>query len=155
MLHIQHLTTALSLALIAASIVSAQAVPAELSALTTKAGLPSPVVGWCRGEFRAGHAGEYAVAVSSATGGRYLVVELDATAIELASYARSAELSCHTPAEARALHVSIGQSDTIHGQIVPQWGTTVVCAFVDDTTSVCWQYSPADRRFVRVGGWTT
>ena len=125
----------LSLALVTASIAWAQAAPAELSALTARAQLSSPVAGWCRGEFRAGYPGAYAVAVASAAGGRYLVVESDATVVELASYSRSAELSCYTPTEARTLDVAIGQSDTIHGEIVPRWGTTVVCAFVDDTTS--------------------
>jgi hypothetical protein len=95
------------------------------------------------------------VAVSSAAGGRYLVVEADATVVELVSYTGRADLACYTPAEARTLNLAIEQSDTIHGEIVPQWGTTLVCAFVDATTSVCWQYSPADREFARVGGWVT
>jgi len=155
MLHIRRLGTVLSLALVVHSIGSAQAVPAELSELTTRARLSSPVASWCRGEFRSGNSGSYAVAVSSAGGGRYVVVEADATVIELGSYTDSADLSCYTPAEARKLHRAIEQSDTIHGEIVPQWGTTVVCAFVDATTSVCWQFSPTDRGFVRVGGWVT
>jgi hypothetical protein len=124
--------------------------------LAAKARLASPVVGWCRGEFREGRSGAYAVAISSsAAGGRYLVLESDATVVELASFTRSPDLSCYTPAEARKLHLAIGRSDTIHGQIVPRWRTTVVCAFVDDTTSVCWQYSPAYRVFVKVGEWVT
>ena len=149
------LTTLLSLALVTASIGSAQPVPPELSALIGKARLALPVAGWCRGEFRAGHAGGYAVAVPSAAGGRYLVVGLDATVVELVSYTGRPDLSCYTPAEARKLHLTIGQSDTIHGAISPRWGTTVVCAFVDDTTSICWQYSPADHGFIKVGGWVT
>ena len=155
MLHIRRLTTVLSLALVAQVMVSAQTVPTELSALIARARLSSPVVGWCRGEFRSGNSGSYAVAVSSAAGGRYLVVEFDATVVELGSYTGRADLACYTPAEAQKLHVAIQQSDTIEGGIASQWGTTVVCAFVDATTSVCWQYSPTDRRFVRVGGWVT
>jgi hypothetical protein len=83
------------------------------------------------------------------------VVEFDATVVELGSYTGRADVTCYTPVEARKLHVAIEQSDTVEGELVPQWGTTVVCAFVDATTSVCWQYSPTDRKFVRVGGWVT
>jgi hypothetical protein len=92
---------------------------------------------------------------SAGSGGRYLVLEPNGTVTELASFARSADLSCYTPAEARRLHQTIGQSDTIHGKLEPRWRTTVVCAFVDDTTAVCWQHSPAGGAFVEVGGWTT
>ena len=31
----------------------------------------------------------------------------------------------------------------------------LMCGFIDDTTAQCWQYSPADRSFVRVGQWIT
>ena len=151
----QHLAVVLSLALVGAQVASAQRVPAELSALTAKARLGSPLVAWCRGEFRVGHPGGYAVAIPAAAGGRYLVIGSDATVVELAPYTRGPDLSCYTPAEARKLHRSIGESGIIHGHITPRWRTTIVCAFVDDTTSNCWQYSPQDRRFVRVGGWVT
>ena len=148
--------TLFAIVFVAASSRPAQPVPAELSALAAKARLASPLVDWCRGEFQPGHPGTFAVAVSGAgAGGRYLVLEADGTVVDLASFSRSPDLSCYTSAEARAVHQAIGRSDTIHGQVVPRWGTTVVCAFVDDTTAVCWQYSPADRAFVQVGGWVT
>ena len=73
----------------------------------------------------------------------------------LASFTGSAALSCYSRAEAEKLDVTIGRSEAIHGHITPRWRTTVVCAFVDNTTSVCWQYSPADRVFVKVGEWVT
>ena len=133
-----------------ASLVFAQPVPAELSALLEKARLGSPVA-WCRGEFRSGRPAAYVVAVP----GRYLVVESDALVTELASFTGGAELSCYTPAEARKLHRTIAQSETIQGRIIPRWRTTVVCGFVEDTRAVCWQYSPRDRRFVKVGEWVT
>jgi hypothetical protein len=38
---------------------------------------------------------------------------------------------------------------------VPRFNTTVVCGFLEDTVAECWQYSPDDRAFVKVGGWTT
>lgn len=129
----------------------AQPVPAELSALATKAGLDRPIAVWCRGEFRSGHPGEFAVA----TTGRYLVLETDATVVYLASFARAADLSCYSRAEAEQLNVDIGRSATIQGRITPRWDTTVICAFVDDTTAVCWQFSPTAGVFVDVGGWTT
>ena len=73
----------------------------------------------------------------------------------LASFTGSAALSCYSRAVAEKLDVTIGRSEAIHGHITPRWRTTVVCAFVDNTTSVCWQYSPADRVFVKVGEWVT
>lgn len=151
-----HPACLVSLALAAASMVAAQPVPAELSTLAATARLDGPVAAWCRGAFRSGHPRAFAVAISStADSGRYVVLELDATVTELASFTDGADLSCYTRAEARKLNDSIGRSETIHGQITPRWSTAVVCAFVDATTSVCWQYSPTDRVFVKVGGWVT
>ena len=151
-----HPTYFVAVALAGASIVSAQPVPSELTALAAKARLDRPIAAWCRGEFRAGHRGEFAAAITSADGGgRYVVFESDATVVELVSFTRGADLSCYTRAEARKLNETIRHSDTIHGQIAPRWSTAVVCAFVDDTTCVCWQYSPADGVFVKVGGWVT
>ena len=133
-----------------------QPVPAELSALAAKAGLDQRVSNWCRAEFRTGHPGEFAVAVTSAAGGgRYLVLESDASVKELASFTRGPDLSCYSRAEAEQLDVTIGRSRTIQGQIRPRWSTAVICAFVEVTTSVCWQYSPDDNAFVKIGGWVT
>lgn len=132
-----------------------QAVPRALTALAAEADLPAPIR-WCRGEFRAGRSAAYAVAVPSAIkGGRYLVLEDGAPAVELAPFVGGADLSCYSPSEARRLDRSIRESETIDGEIAPRWRTTVVCGFVDDTTAVCWQYSPDARAFVKVGGWTT
>jgi len=33
--------------------------------------------------------------------------------------------------------------------------TTVVCAFVENTYAVSWQYSPDSRAFEKIGEWTT
>jgi hypothetical protein len=151
-----------AIAIACASIASAQAIPADLSALLTKAGVDRAVSAWCRGEFRAGHGGAYAAAIASipstpsTTGrGRYVILEPGAQAVELAAFSGNADLSCYTPADARKLDRTIRSSDTIHGSIKPEWNTTVVCAFVDDTTSVCWQYSPRKRAFVKIGEWAT
>ena len=142
--------------IVVASMSAAQPTPSELSALTAKARLDAPVAAWCRGEFRSGHPGAFAVAMTAeAGGGRYLVLETDATVVELAKFTRSADLSCYSRAEAEKLNDTIARSRTIQGQITPRWNTTVICTFVDDTTSVCWQYSPADNGFVKVGGWVT
>ena len=138
------------------SIAAAQPVPPELSALAAKARLDGPVAAWCRGEFRPKHPRAFAVAITSAAGGgRYAVLESDATVTQLGSFTGGADLKCYTRAAARKLDTSIRSSETIHGHLSPRWSTTVVCAFVDSVTSVCWQYSPADRTFVEVGGWVT
>lgn len=90
-----------------------------------------------------------------AGGGRYLVLETDGTVAELAAFTRRPDLSCYSRAEAERLNVSIARSATIQGEVSPRWNTAVVCAFVDETTAVCWQYSPVDRMFVKVGEWVT
>jgi hypothetical protein len=151
----KHGTSLVSLVFAAASL-AGQPVPPELSALSAKARLDGPVAAWCRGEFRPKHPRAFAVAIASAAGGgRYAVLEPDATVTQLGSFTGGADLKCYTRAEARKLNIAIRSSETIHGHITPRWNTAVVCAFVDDTTSACWQYSPTDRAFVEVGGWTT
>ena len=134
---------------------SAQPVPAELSRLVARARLDSPVADWCRTEFRAGHTDAYAVALTSGTGGRYVVLDLSGTVVELAAFSGSPDLACYTPTEIRKLDRAIRESDTVHGHIATVSATTVVCGFVDDTTAICWQYSPGDRVFVKVGQWVT
>lgn len=126
-------------------------VPRELSELAAKARLGSPIAGWCRGEFRAGQPGAFAVAA----GGRYVVVESDAKLHELAAYKGGADIACYTPADAERINATIAASQTVHGKVTPRWPNTVVCGFVEDTEATCWQYSPADGRFVEVGGWIT
>jgi hypothetical protein len=150
------LGTQLMIGLVVASMAVAQSAPAELSALASKARLDRPVAAWCRAEVRLGHPAAFAVAVTAAAGGgRYLVLESDGSVEELGSFMRRPDLSCYSRAEAEDLSVTIGRSATIQGQITPRWPTAVVCAFVDDTTAVCWQYSLDDRAFVKVGGWVT
>ncbi len=122
----------------------------------TKARVDGTLVGWCRGQLRAGRPDGYAVAIASATaGGRYLVLGDDATVVELSPYLEAPELACYTPAEARKLDRSIRSSATISGGVAPAFATTVVCAFVEDTSAVCWQYSAKARAFVKVGEWQT
>ena len=141
---------------LAASTVVAQPIPADLAALAARAQIDRPIVAWCRSEFRSGHAGAYAVAVTSAEGGgRYLVLAADHPVIELASFSGGAELACYTPDGARRLHRTIRESETIQGTVTPRFRTTVVCGFVENTRAVCWQRSPATGAFVTVGGWTT
>ena len=83
------------------------------------------------------------------------MVEPDAGVFELGGFKGGAELSCYSPAEARKVNVTIRRSETIQGSITPEYPTTVACGFVEDTTAVCWQYSPLKRAFVKVGGWVT
>ena len=135
---------------------AAQEIPSGLTELVRGARLNEPVAAWCRAEFRSGHPDAFAVAVTSAPGGgRYVALDSDGGVIELGRFKRTADLSCYSRAEAEKLDGTLRKSETIHGQIKPRWNTTVVCGFVDHTTAVCWQYSPADRAFVKVGEWIT
>ncbi len=144
------------LGLAAASTAAAQEVPSELAALAAKARLNGPVAAWCRGDFRPGHPGAFAAAVTSAAGGgRYVVLDADGTVTELGSFIRGPDLSCYSRAQAEKLDVTISESGIVHGHVAPRWNTMVVCAFLDDTTAACWQYSPAERAFVKVGEWVT
>lgn len=139
-----------------ASIAAAQEMPAELAALAAKARLEGPVAAWCRAEFETGRPGAFAVAVSSGeSGGRYVALDSDGTVTELASFQGGVDLSCYSRVRAETLDVTIKQSETVHGNVTPRWNTTVVCGFTDDTHAACWQYSPADRAFVKVGEWIT
>jgi len=140
---------------LAASMSAAQEVPSDLTALAAKARLGGRMAAWCRAEFRSGYPGAFAVGVTTAAGGRYVTLDPDGTVTELGPFTRRPDLSCYSRTEAEKLDVAIRQSATIHGSITPRWNTTVVCGFIDDTASVCWQYSPADRAFVRVGEWVT
>jgi hypothetical protein len=144
----------ISLALVLA-IAPPQPVPPELAALIAKAQLDSSVASWCGGQFRPGGRRGYAVALSLDNGGRYLVIDADGQVTELARFSGGADLSCYSPAEARSLSRSIAASSTISGRITPRWNTTIVCAFVEDTSASCWQYSPSGRVFVKIGDWTT
>lgn len=147
--------TALGIVFVPLALAAAGPVPEDLSKLVEKAGL-GPVSAWCAGEFRSKRAGAYAVAIGGkAVGGKYLILERDGTRHELAVFKGAADLSCHTPVEARRLARSIATTETIHGSLKPLGRTAVVCGFVEDTMAECWQYSPSRKRFVNVGGWAT
>jgi hypothetical protein len=133
-----------------------QSIPPELDALVARARLEGPVTSWCRGEFRPGHPGAYAVAIASGLGGgRYVVLNGDGTIATLAAVTAGADLSCYSADEARALDAEIGRNPIVEGRIAPRWDGTVICAVVDDVTAVCWQYSPDDEAFITVGTWIT
>jgi hypothetical protein len=129
--------------------------PPDLAASIAKARLDGSVASWCRGNLRPGAGRAYAVALALEKGGRYIVIDGDAKVVTLATFSGGADLSCYTPSEARRLNRTIAASETIAGRIAPRGNTTVVCGFVGDTEAVCWQYSPARREFVTIGGWTT
>ena len=151
----KRVSIACSITLAAAAFASAQSVPRELAGLAAKARLPSPVMSWCRGDLEPAGSAPFAVAIGSPGGRRYLVLQRNGATVELATYDGTPSLACYTPAQARKLSATLSRSATIEGQIRPRWSTTVVCGFVDNTTAVCWQYSLVERKFVRVGGWTT
>ena len=146
----------LVLLLAAASLAAERPVPPKLAALAARARLEGAIAAWCAGEFRAGRRGAFAVALRPPSGGgRYAVLDPDATLTGLARFDGAPDLSCYSRADAAKLDRTIARSDTVHGHVAPRWNTTVVCAFVEPTHALCWQYSPAGRRFVTVGEWTT
>jgi hypothetical protein len=153
---VMDVTAVARVALLAAVATVAQPVPANLSALLAKARLDGGVAAWCGGHFHRRSANAFAVALTSPSGGgRYGVIQADGAFTELARFSGGADLSCYTRADAERLDRSIRQSETIHGRIAPRWDTTIACGFIEDTIAVCWQFDPASRAFVRIGGWTT
>jgi len=150
----QPLTLLFALALASPS--AAQDPPFQLTRLMAKAHLRGTVASWCRGEFRGGYAGAFAVAVRSAPdSGRYVIVDTAGSIADLARYADGAEVSCFTRAEAQDLSKTLANMKAVHGSIRPRFDTTVVCAFLSNSEAACWQCSPAGRAFVRSGGWVT
>jgi hypothetical protein len=130
--------------------------PSDLASLAAKAGVRGTVARWCSGDMRAKGRLGYAAAVTQLSGGgRYVILDASAAVVELAVFTGSPELSCYTPAAARALNESIRTSETISGRVTPLFATTVVCGFVRHTRATCWQYSQKTRAFVHVGGWET
>ena len=75
--------------------------------------------------------------------------------VELAAFKGKPDLSCYSKPEALALHRDIQRSETLSGTIAPRFATAVICGFVEATAATCWQYSPAARAYVEVGGWRT
>ena len=132
-----------------------QDLPPALVALAHTARLEGQITAWCRAEFRAGYASAFAAAVSTPGGGRYVALDSDGKVTELARFAGKPEIECHTRGAAEKLALTLRQTRTVHGDLVPRWGTTVVCGFVDATTARCWQFSTSDRVFVQVGEWFT
>ena len=130
-------------------------IPPDLRALLGRSKLSGPIATWCGAPLRAGEPRAFALALMSADGGRYVILDAESRVRALARYRGQPDLSCYTRAEAEKLQRTIQQSDTIHGQIAPRFSTTVICGFVEDTTAECWQYSPANQMFVKIGGWTT
>ncbi len=141
--------------LVLASTTSFGQPPPDLASLATRARPAGRVLAWCRGELQPGQPGAYAAAIADADGSHYIVLAADGTSTTLGAFSGGADLACYSPAEAAALSVSIRRSTTLQGRIAPRWKTRVVCGFIDDTSARCWQYSPARRAFVRVGGWVT
>lgn len=127
---------------------------ADPAPLLARAGISAAPLASCRGEFRVGHQGEFAVALQEAGGGRYVIVQDDGRTQALGTFAGKPELSCYSLREADRLNDTIAKSTTMNGRVVAEWDGTVVCGFLEPTIAVCWQYAQEDRTFVRIGGWT-
>jgi hypothetical protein len=136
---------------------AAQAPPAaSLNELLARAGIRGTPSASCHGEFRPGHPNDVAVAMNDADGqSRYFVVQDDGKRYDLDVYSGKPDLACYTVTEADRLNATIARSDTINGRITAEWDGHVVCGFIEPTIAVCWQFAPEQRRFVRIGGWTT
>jgi hypothetical protein len=133
-----------------------QVVPPELAELTTKARLSGSILSYCPAEFTPGRKGAFAVASQSPDGNRrYMAIDADGTMWELAWFKGTGDLTCYTRAEGEKLADALAHSATVHGAVELQFDSTVICTFVEETTALCWQYSPSGRTFVLVGKWTT
>ena len=123
--------------------------PQDLAGLIAKTSLEGTVYSWCPA------AGGFALALIGTREPRYVVLHGDGRTETLAPYKGSPELTCYSRREAEKLDASIRASETIQGSVTPRWNTTVICGFVEPTVALCWQYSPTERAFVGIGGWTT
>jgi hypothetical protein len=149
-------SVALGFAMVASALATQASPGASLPDLLLRAGIRGTPAASCRGEFRLGHPNEFAVAMNDADGqSRYFVVQDDGTRYELDVYSDKPDLACYTITEADRLNATIARSDTINGRITAEWDGHVVCGFIEPTIAVCWQFAPEQRRFVRIGGWTT
>jgi hypothetical protein len=149
-------TAVAALALATAASAAIAQTASALPDLLARAGVRGTAATSCRGEFRPGHPNDFAVAMNEIDGqNRYFVVQDDGKRYELDVYADKPDLACYTITEADRLNSSIARSDTINGRITAEWDGHVVCGFIEATIAVCWQFAPEQRRFVRIGGWTT
>jgi hypothetical protein len=129
--------------------------PQALAALLGRARLDGPITAWCAAQYRPHTADALALAITAPDGGRYVAVDADGNVSPLAAFAGPPDLACYTRTAAEDLHRSIKKSNTIEGEIVPRFDSTVVCGFIDATSARCWQFAPQTRTFVVVGGWVT
>ena len=132
-----------------------EAVPPPLATLLYRTPYEGRLQAWCTATLASGAPPGFAVALLTAKGTHYAVVDGDAGITMLADYAGQPDLSCHSRRDAEKLSATIRASETIEGSVTPRWDSTVICGFVRDTEAVCWQYSSEEKRFVRVGGWVT
>lgn len=150
------LALVVALTLTRVSGVAAQLQSPEMRQLADRAGFGPQVVRWCPIEPGAGRARAYAVAVKQAAGGgRYLVLDPDGAVTPLAAYTGDVDLSCYPRERADELAAALTSSGVSEGQLVPRWNATVVCAFIESTQAVCWQFDPDSRRYIEVGRWRT
>jgi hypothetical protein len=157
MTRVHHRVRAAAVLAIGVSLSAAgQPADADLAEALSRAGIHDRVDASCRGAFRVGHDREFAVALASqGGGGRYVVVLDDGSHDQLSEFSGKPDLSCYTVTEADRLNASIAKSDTINGRVVAEWDGAVVCGFIEPTIAVCWQFAQEQKRFVRIGGWTT
>jgi len=136
---------------------AAQLQSPEMRQLADRAGFGPQVVRWCPVDPAPGRPRAYAVAVKSpAGGGRYLVLETDGTVLPLLPYSGDVDLSCYPRERADEVSAALKAStNVVQGQLVPRWNATVICAFVESTQAVCWQFDPDRQSYVEVGRWRT
>ena len=134
----------------------ADSFPAHLESSLAIAYPGKSVVTWCQVPTAAGLPSGVAAAVESAPmAGHYVAIQPDGKLFQLAPYSGKPEVSCHTPASARALSRLVGGTPTVAGAVAPKGKGMVVCGFIEPTVAQCWQYSVSRRMYFSIGGWAT
>src|SRR5688572_10234427 len=127
----------------------AGSLPPDLATLIARTSIGGRVYSWCP------VTDGFAAAMVGKGEARYVVLHADGRTETLAVYTGRPDLTCYRRREAEKLDAAVRSSETIAGSLTPLWDSTVVCGFVEDTRATCWQFSPAEKAFVVIGGWTT
>lgn len=128
MILIKHISVLVAFVAAAAVLAGETSVPQELASLVAKARIKEPISIWCRAVFQTRTQNTFVVAAPHLNGGgRYLVLGLTETAVELASFSGGADLACYSLDEANKLNQSIARSkNRLPIRIRHEWQRTTV-----------------------------
>lgn len=65
------------------------------------------------------------------------------------------ELQCLGPEEVGARNKAISETETVSGEIRPRFGLGVFCHSDAEPGFSCYEYDPAEKKFIEAGGWST